>query len=309
MLGEYGGSHYLVSRRTEDHRAVGAREKYPVAPGATRSHHPDGGRRSVQPQDRSSSGHFSTDSSTAARAVLGAQVCRTGKRRSPPWTDSENLTAQDQSCGRGNVAYDVAECDALEYTHDGRSTRVKRSNRIPAVCEFLAKHFTGVRQQYEPVMSSKFVSAGAADLEMSRFVNYFLEAAKVASVYQTAIGTSFARLSKCGGDINRFCGVVSTKYTILPDGSLASCNRVHTSTVRETPFFLAEPGHFNLVKRKHYSLPQACHGCFARYNCKGGCYALRHSLNLDKNSCFPFCDEIRRLVKNLLLLELKKKGE
>lgn len=179
---------------------------------------------------------------------------------------------------------------------------------LSEICTFLCENFPGVPQQYEPFMDSDFAKHDLTIKDMKRFFQNFLKINDIADLYKTPVRTSFANFSSNGGDFNRFCGVASLKYTILPNGSLSSCNRVHTSTVKNTPFFIADKESYNSIKRKLYSLPILCNNCFARYNCKGGCYALRHSLNIGEKETFDFCDEIRQLIINILNKQFKKEG-
>jgi radical SAM protein with 4Fe4S-binding SPASM domain len=181
-------------------------------------------------------------------------------------------------------------------------------DRMVDIVKFFGRNFPGIRQQYEPVMDSCFADGVVSTVDMSRFVMRYLEAFAVAREMGQTITTSFARFSRYHDSVNKFCGVASLKYTVLPDGSLASCNRVHSSNVRQGPFFLAEPGNHLSIERPRYNLPLACHNCFARYNCKGGCYALRHSLSVGPDDEFTFCNDIRRLVTGVITHDVKKGG-
>ncbi|MFH1112218.1 MAG: radical SAM protein [Patescibacteria group bacterium] len=178
---------------------------------------------------------------------------------------------------------------------------------LEETAEFLCHRYPGIPQQYEPAMDSCFAVQGVADFSMQSFVSQLVRAYKIGLLHNTPIGTSFARISRFNSDINRFCGVSSMKYTILPDGNIASCNRVHTSTVRSTPFYLGNVKDVINGKRPKFTLPIVCNDCYARFACKGGCYALRHSLGINKDDGFSFCDEIRRLLREILILQTNRK--
>ncbi|GEM_PF-4909171 len=214
----------------------------------------------------------------------------------------------------GDSSYDrvLANIDRMTAEHPERVTfRLTVTGfsvpRMAETASFLCQRYPGVPQQYEPAMDSCHAAKGVSDFSMRSFVDSFLEAYKVGIAHNTPVGTFFARLSRFNSDINRFCGVSSMKYTILPDGTLASCNRVHPSTVRETPFYLGAINEITSRPRPEFRLPATCESCYARFACKGGCYALRHSLKIGRDEGFSFCDEIRRLLRQLLVLQLDQK--
>ncbi len=178
---------------------------------------------------------------------------------------------------------------------------------LEETAEFLCKRYPGIPQQYEPAMDSCFAAQGIADFSMRLFVDQLIKAYQIGMKYSTPIGNSFARISRFNSDINRFCGVSSMKYTILPDGNIASCSRVHTSTVRSTPFYLGNINEVVNKKRPVFKLPTVCNDCYARFACKGGCYALRYSFGINKNDGFSFCHEIRRLLREILILQTNRK--
>ncbi len=60
-----------------------------------------------------------------------------------------------------------------------------------------------------------------------------------------------------------------------------------------------------MKSRPEFILPTSCKDCYARFACKGGCYALRYSLNVRKDEGFTFCNEIRRLLREILMLQIE----
>ena len=144
----------------------------------------------------------------------------------------------------------------------------------------------------------------------SLFFNKFIESIPLAARFGSKIRTSVSML---GSARNRFCGVGSSNFMILPDGKITSCNRMigddSISGIFCYGYFDTLKGKFIFNNKKYWFLKRLivnnisrCDNCFAKFSCRGDCPATKAIIYPEdfKKLVSPHCKEIREFTKKLL---------
>jgi len=192
-----------------------------------------------------------------------------------------------------------------------RATITRRSvSYLPEITLFFAEKFPGCVINFEPVDPSTRQSYKDLVPNSSLFFDKFIDSIPIAARFGSKIRTSVSML---GSARNRFCGVGSSNFMILPDGKITSCNRMIDNDPISDIFCY---GYFDVLKkkfifdnRKYQFLKKLtlnnineCNSCFAKFNCRGGCPATKSIIYPDSfgKQTDPNCKEIRKFTKKLL---------
>lgn len=192
-----------------------------------------------------------------------------------------------------------------------RTTITRRSVfYLPKITLFFAKEFPGCIINFEPVDPSTRQNFKDLVPDSSLFFDKFIESIPIAAKFGSKIRTS---VSMMGSASNRFCGVGSSNFMILPDGKITSCNRMigddPISCIFNYGYFNKSKGKFIFDNKKYWFLKELtvnnlsrCDNCFAKFSCRGGCPATKAIIYPERfeKQVSPYCKEIKEFTKKLL---------
>jgi uncharacterized protein len=183
------------------------------------------------------------------------------------------------------------------------------------IAEFLAENFPLTSQFYEPIMQCDRYNFG---IKFKDYAKNFLLAMDVCHSKGVKIGTSFFSLTPALS----FCNM-SNRIVVFPNGIVTGCHRVNEENQNDPVlktfqygkisngiFKKTEVGFNNAAQLSLKSTAgEVCGDCFVKYYCRGGCPALKISLNRHPLSDkLPWCDVIRSTYKEIFLKKLLKKN-
>lgn len=149
------------------------------------------------------------------------------------------------------------------------------------------------------------------------FVSAFMEAKSLADGAGVKLFTSTGRLDVLA---ERFCGVASGNFCVLPGGTISACHEVFdealpcsgdflTGRMNDDGSVILDPSSFTRLQnlRDHYG--KWCADCFARFHCAGDCLHLaRRAAGDGPFSGHPRCETTRALVLAQLIEKIRENG-
>jgi uncharacterized protein len=229
--------------------------------------------------------------------------------------------------GRGSfakVAQTLREFDRRNKDYTIRTTATV--DATDTLVEFVSWVGENTRCQFvhvEPVFNMKGLAKTAettAHPELGRFIEAYRTARRTGARYGIELYFSAAdtRLR------DSFCGATdATNFLVTSKGLVTSCNEVLRADDRRAALFQygswdADEGRFRfnteviakLRRLRVQDIPK-CHGCFAKYNCAGDCYAKSTAANGNPwaDGYTERCPVTRELLKDNLALALLKQPE
>lgn len=224
----------------------------------------------------------------------------------------------DGSPSSGRVLSNIARFIRAGFNFMVRMTVTADSvDRLPEGVEFLLKMGVPGPILAEGVYEmgraqGRFLAPAAPD-----FVSAFMEAKSLADGAGVKLFTSTGRLDVLA---ERFCGVASGNFCVLPDGGISACHEVFDQGLPYARDFLTgrmfEDGAVSLDSAVFTRLQNLrdeysgwCVGCFARFHCAGDCLHLaRRAAGDGPFSGHPRCETTRALVLAQLMEKIRENG-
>ncbi len=191
-------------------------------------------------------------------------------------------------------------------------------NRLPQIIEFLHNSFPKSVIGLEPLQEcGRCALTHACGPNPEELVDQMIEVLKLVLSRQIKLKSSILRFKIQGSDIS-FCGVNGQNFAVTPQGYVTACTRVISHQERSAQIFHYGSYDHNLnrfvfdtvryawLKKIVVDSIEQCADCFARYNCKGDCAAIKADAYGDVliTQPSPRCSSIRRLTEALFRLRV-----
>jgi uncharacterized protein len=222
------------------------------------------------------------------------------------------------------VSKTLAEFDKRKKEYTIRTTgTVDAAAALSEFVRWVAEHTNFKEIHIEPVFNMHGV-ARTAETTAHPDVGQFTEAYRKARRIAARHGIQLYYSSADAKTKYSFCGASdASNFLVTSKGIVSSCNEVLRSDDKRAGIFqygkwdecegrfvfdvgaISKLGHL-----KVHEIPK-CHGCFAKYNCAGDCYAKSMIANGDPwaNGYTDRCYVTRELLKDNLAMELLRKTD
>lgn len=166
---------------------------------------------------------------------------------------------------------------------------------------------------FEPVSLCGRAKEGSLSVDAEEYVRNYTLAKKAGEKLGITVTCNIDKFKE---DKIRYCGASNASmFCVTPNGYVSACSRItkRIDDGSELYFyggFDSERNRFEVSESQrmeilsHGKLPEECGGCFARWNCQGGCPIARYS---DVETHNSFCELSRLVLRNSIIEELGRR--
>ncbi len=240
---------------------------------------------------------------------------------------SKDIQDYNRPAVNGKGSYDLVMrnlkiLDKSKVKYVISSTFLKKDiSRMEEVLSFLIDNFSNAQgYHFEPF--AKISRAEENDLEeidWKEFAEHFEKAERLAKKYKKTVFKNCWGIKKTG---TRFCGGVLDGFWVSLNGNVYSCVELnfdndpvgHAFKIGKfdsvTGEFVMDIQTLKRLLRRDVNNILNCRGCFAKYNCRGGCPSrvMRCTGDYMDTSTWHECDVVKESVKSALV-ELLTRAE
>jgi len=218
----------------------------------------------------------------------------------------------------GRVLSNIANFIRAGFNFMVRMTVTAESvDRLPEGVEFLLKMGVPGPILAEGVYDMGRARGSSAAPAPSDFVSAFLEAKRLGEKAGVSLFSSTGRLEVLA---EKFCGVATGNFCVLPDGGISACHEVFDQGLPYARYFLTgrmdgggevslDSSAFTRLQNLRDEYGAWCVDCFARFHCAGDCLHLaRRAAGSGPFSGQPRCETTRALVLAQLIKKIRENG-